>query len=524
MSSEDESVSAAGDGSPQLRDGRELSRQEARRHRTDQLKRALTLTGLSTIWPGLGLLRTRRRWSGIALALGAAATVVIVLFMLFSGGIITGAAKFATRRGLLTLLVLIIGGALLWIGGILLTSRETAGRRWSPKMTWAHRAFTAAMVLVVALPAAQAVRYVVVTRSAFDKIFTDRYDGRGAKARGPGGGSDPWKDVPRVNILLLGSDAGSDRWEQRTDSIMVVSVDTKTGDSTLISIPRNLQKAPFPADNPLHALFPNGYNCPERGRGAECMVNGIWVEANSHKDKFPSDEANPGLNTTREVVGEITGLQIDYTTVVDMSGFQQLVDAMGGVYINVPGPEPGIPIGGKVSGGRVVPGSITGYIKPGYQKLDGRLAMWYSRSRVAGTDDDRMRRQRCMVNALIAQSDPFKMVTKFTDIMDAAGDNIRIDVKQDELPAFAELVDRMKSGNSRTVNVTDSVKHWDPDYAKIRSMVKSAVDRPHDPKAPKAGATASTSSPSSPSTSVSTAEASSTTTSVEPVTDTAAHC
>lgn len=254
------------------------------------------------------------------------------------------------------------------------------------------------------------------------------------------------------------------------------------------------------------------------------MVNGIWVEANSHKDKFPSDEANPGLNTTREVVGEITGLQIDYTTVVDMSGFQQLVDAMGGVYINVPGPEPGIPIGGKVSGGRVVPGSITGYIKPGYQKLDGRLAMWYSRSRVAGTDDDRMRRQRCMVNALIAQSDPFKMVTKFTDIMDAAGDNIRIDVKQDELPAFAELVDRMKSGNSRTVNVTDSVKHWDPDYAKIRSMVKSAVDRPHDPKAPKAGATASTSSPSSPSTSVSTAEASSTTTSVEPVTDTAAHC
>ena len=60
--------------------------------------------------------------------------------------------------------------------------------------------------------------------------------------------------------------------------------------------------------------------------------------------------------------------------------------------------------------------------------------------------------------------------------------------------SFAELVDRMKNGNLRTVNVSDSVKHWNPDYAKIRLIVKSALEKPHDPKAPKPGATASTSS------------------------------
>lgn len=529
MATEDPTVSEDG-GSTRIptRHGHELSRHEVRQVRADQLKRALALTGLSTLWPGLGLLRTRRRWWGVAIGLCALVTLVVVLFLLFSGsgGILTGAAKFATKRGLIALLLLFVVGALVWIGGILLTAKETSGRRWTPRMRWAQRAFTALMVLVVAVPAVQAIRYVTVTRSAFDKIFTDRYDGRGGAARGPSSGADPWKDVPRVNVLLLGSDAGADRYELRTDSMMVVSIDTKTGDSTLISIPRNLQKVPFPANNPLHAVYPNGYYCPGRGAGAECLMNGVWVEAEvNHKELFPADEANPGLDTTREVIGEIVGLHIDYTTVIDMAGFQQLVDAMGGVYMNVP--EPGIPIGGKVtSSGQVV--GVTGMIQPGYQKLNGRLALWYSRSRVAGSDDDRMRRQRCMVNALVSQADPFTMATKFTGIMEAAGDNIRMDIKQDDLPAFADLVDRMKKGNLRTVNVSDSVKHWNPDYAKIRSMVKTAIDTPHDPKAPKPGATASSPSTSAPSTSPtsstpSTAPASTTTT-VAPVTDTAEHC
>lgn len=530
MATKDESLSddaaTREESSDDTLEGRQVSRHEVRQLRAQQLRRALTLTGLSTLWPGIGLIPTRRRWLGIALALASAATLIVVLFMVMNGGIVTGAARFATKRGLLSLLVLFIVGALLWVGGILLTAKETSGRRWSPRMRWVHRVFTAAMVLIVALPAAQAARYVVVTQNAFNKIFTDRYAGRGGEARGPSGGSDPWKNVPRVNVLLLGSDAGKGRINVRTDSMMVVSVNTKTGDSTLISIPRNLQRVPFPTNNPLHKVYPKGFHCPERGNGQECLMDAVWVEADSvHRDLFPKDEANPGLDTTREVISEITGLHIDYTTVVDLSGFQQLVDAMGGVYINVPGPEPGIPIGGSLtSWGTVRPGSITGYIKPGYQKLDGRLALWYSRSRVASTDDDRMRRQRCMVNALVDQADPFKMVTKFTDVMKVAEKNIQIDIPQDDLPAFATLVNTMKKGNLLTANVTDSVSHVTPDFNKIRSIVQSAINRPHNPTAPKPGSTATTSTATPSTTSTPTTAPSSTTTSVDPVTDTAAHC
>lgn len=504
------------------RDGRALSRQEVRELRARQLRRALTLTGLSTVWPGAGLLGTKRRWWGIALGLIAAASILVLLLLLLNGGLIHGAARFATRRGLLSLLLLFVVGGLAWIAGIVLTARETSGRRWSPRMRWIHRAFTAIMVLIIAIPAAQATRYVIVTQQAFNKIFTQRYDARGGSVATPGGGSNPWKDVPRVNILLLGSDAGKGRTNVRTDSMMLVSVNTKTGDSTLISVPRNFQRAPIPASNPLHKIYPNGYYCPEQS--TPCMMETLWVEADVlHRDLFPKDEASPGQDTVREVIGEITGLHIDYTAVIDLAGFRQLVDAMGGVWINVPGPDPGIPIGGVIRDGYVVPGSITGYIKPGYQKLNGQLALWYSRSRVSTSDDDRMRRQRCMVNALIDQTDPVKMISKFTNVMNVAANNIRIDIPQDNLPAFATLVDTMKKGNLITADIGNATSHVNPDYAKIRSIVQTAINKPHNPTSPKPGSTAPTSSaPGSSTTNPSTTTSSPTST--DPISDTAASC
>ena len=67
---------------------------------------------------------------------------------------------------------------------------------------------------------------------------------------------DPWADVPRVNTLLIGSDAGKDRWGTRTDSMMVVSTNTKTGDTLLIGIPRNLERVPFPDEQPAAPAVP----------------------------------------------------------------------------------------------------------------------------------------------------------------------------------------------------------------------------------------------------------------------------
>ena len=63
---------------------------------------------------------------------------------------------------------------------------------------------------------------------------------------------DVWQQLPRVNVLLLGADDGEDRQGTRTDTVMVASIDTKTGDTALISLTRNWMRMPFPADSPLH--------------------------------------------------------------------------------------------------------------------------------------------------------------------------------------------------------------------------------------------------------------------------------
>ena len=76
------------------------------------------------------------------------------------------------------------------------------------------------------------------------------------------GGGDQVAQHGRINILLMGGDAGPDRSGLRPDSMTVASVDTETGRTVLISLPRNLQAAAFPDSSPLHARFPTAFAAP----------------------------------------------------------------------------------------------------------------------------------------------------------------------------------------------------------------------------------------------------------------------
>lgn len=502
-------------------DSRHAVRSAQREHVDHQVRRSYLLTVASTVLPGLGLVFTRRRLLGLVMVVVSVVLLIALGLVLLSGGFVSGVGRFLTSGGLLMLLIAFIVLGIAWVLGIMLTAHETERELWSPRALWVHRGVATLLCLAVAVPAAIGTQYVVLTKGAFGLMSLDRYTGRGGEARAPGEGADAWKNTPRINVLLAGSDAGTDRTGVRTDSLIMASIDTHTGDTTLVGIPRNLKNVPFPEDNPLHKVYPNGFDC------SDCLMDAVWQEAEvKHRDLFPKDEKNPGLDTTREVVQEITGQQIDYSVVIDLSGFRQLVDAMGGVEINVPSR---IPIGGKIVGGQIVPGSITGYIEPGYQRLDGHDALWYSRSRVASSDYDRMRRQRCMVNALVSQSNPFSLLQRFPAIMKVAEDNISFDIPQDRLPAFATLAQTMQKGNMRSVNLSPpTVISSDPDYAKIRKLVAKGIAQPHDSSAPKSKGTTkpkSTSTSSSSSTSTAqTGSSSSSTTSENPISDTRSNC
>ena len=282
---------------------------------------------------------------------------------------------------------------------------------------------------------------------------------------------DPWADVKRVNLLLLGSDAGSDREGTRTDSMVEVSIDPQTGTAVLISIPRSLERAPFPTSNPLHKLYPNGYYCPGATPGNECLINAVWSVAEDNKSLFKNDP-NPGLTTIRDVIGEVTGLHVDYSTVIDLAGFQNLVDAMGGVTVNV---TERLPVEGYHTSSGGVAG-INEWIEPGRQKLDGYHALWYARSRLLSDDFSRMRRQRCLIGALLDQVNPVGMLAQYPQLAQVAKQNVATDIPVAQLPAWVDLVQRIQKGSITSLTFTsDNISPANPNYAKMREMVQAAI-------------------------------------------------
>ena len=429
---------------------------------------------LGTILPGAGLLSTRWKVLGWLLVLVSLGVGVWALVRGWQGGLLRSALDVAVQPELLQWVgVGIMVTAVVWVGSIVLTAEQSWPRR-RHRGRWARVLFAAAACGVIAAPSALAVRYLDVQSTVIDQVFVADSPGEARKvAIADTEAEDPWADVARVNTLLIGSDAGQGRWGTRTDSMMVVSTNTKTGDTLLIGIPRNLERVPFPKDNPLHKLYPNGYDC-----GDECLMNGIWTLAEGRRDLFPGVK-NPGRQSTVDVVGEITGLDITQSVVINLSGFQALVNAMGGVDINV---QQRVCTGCHTSpsGGVAFVNDKHEWIEPGLQHLDGYHALWYARSRAGSDDFSRMRRQRCVAGALMQQADPVGLLRGYPQLAKAVKDNVSIDIPRDELSAWVDLALRIQKGGSiRSLPLTANVvRPGNPDFAKIRKLVKKGLEPP----------------------------------------------
>ena len=438
--------------------------------------------------PGAGLVAAGRRRSG-GLLLGLTALVL-------AGAVVLALSGDAMRRVLAVAVqpraLAVAAGALAVVGAVwCLTIAITAWGARPVRPTAAQRglgvALVAALCVAVAAPSSVGVRYALIQRDLVTSLFTGNDAAGSSPVEGaavPVAGNNPWAGVPRVNMLLLGSDAGADRVGVRTDSMIVASIDTTTGDTVLFGLPRSLQKVPFPASNPLRAVWPNGFNC-----GDQCLLNAVWDQAATvHPELFPGDP-NPGLTTTRDVIGEVLGLRIDSYTTIDLNGFKSLVDAMGGVDVTVPRR---IPIGG----GKSLRGNqlrIFGYIEPGEQHLNGYQALWFARSRQGSDDYDRMGRQRCMVTSLLDQANPAQLLSRYPQLASVAKTNISTDIRQQDLGAWVTLVQQIQRGKIRSLPFTNKViSTVNPNFEAIRALVTKAI-------APKVG-TAPSPRPSSPAT------------------------
>jgi polyisoprenyl-teichoic acid--peptidoglycan teichoic acid transferase len=298
-----------------------------------------------------------------------------------------------------------------------------------------------------------------------------------------GDGSGEGKKDGRYNILLLGGDAGRNRTGLRPDSITVASVDAHTAQVVLFGLPRNLQNVPFPAGSVMDKHWPDGFDC-----GEDCLLNSVYTWAETHQRLFPRGD-RPGVAATRGAIEAITGLDISYTVMIDLRGFEQLVDAAGGVTVDV---------GKKVPLGGADGGPVFDWIEAGQQRMDGRTALWFARSRRGSSDYERMARQKCVLSAMLKQLDPRTVLTSFQDLSTASARTVWTDVPATELSELVGLALRAKAKPPHTVNfVPPTINPSDPDFGLIREGVGNAIGQPRGEAASSVAASGGSPSPGS---------------------------
>nr|WP_227412168.1 LCP family protein [Cryobacterium sp. BB736] len=356
--------------------------------------------------------------------------------------------------------VLLAGYAVLWVVLTLDTLRLVQFIRTKPNA----RLFVALFAIIGLVATAGVAGYGATVagsaRSAITSIFDD-----GAYVEPSNG---------RYNIMLLGGDAGPDREGLRPDSISLASVDAETGATVMVGIPRNMEFIRFSDDSPLWGPFPDGYNC-----GDECLISYLYTYGEEHPELYPDAAANgssPGIEAMRDAVGGVLNLDVQFYALIDMEGFSQLIDSLGGVTINVPARTPIGPI--------TAPEPF-GYIEAGEQAMDGATALWYARSRFDSNDFERMARQRQVQEAMLRQFTPANVLARFEDVAAAGTQVVRSDIPSVMLGLFVDLASK-----SRELPLVDlelvppEFNPAAPDYGAIEAALADAFVQSSNPPSP----------------------------------------
>ncbi|WP_159942406.1 MULTISPECIES: LCP family protein [unclassified Nocardiopsis] len=422
--------------------------------------RALLWTAASVPLPGLAHLRMRYRLGGtVILGVYLSAILAVLVWGWRLGadeaGAMTVLARMALQdQWLLGAMGVVFAVAVLWLTVIVHSWVITR----PPGTSRGAQALGAVVVVLlcvpVAVPSALALHGGYTAFQTLNNVFHAEDD----PLQPPHDSADPWNGQDRVNVLLIGSDSADNRYGVRTDTMMVASMDTHTGDTVLVGLPRNMENARFPEDSALAERYPEPY-------GFDLLLNDVYQTVAEEPEELAvnPDAADPAADTLKRVIGHNVGLEIGYYAMVDMMGFRDLIDAIGGVEVLIEEP---IPYG--VRGG---------VLEPGRRVLNGHDALWYGRSRVNSDDYGRMGRQGCLIKYVAEQVEPTTILTSYRRLAGATERTLSTDIPQTKVPAFVELADLVTDeGNLETLQLSPpQVNTANPDWDAVRSLVAQAV-------------------------------------------------
>lgn len=387
-----------------------------RRGRDEMLRglaEALLIAAVSPAVPGLAQLRAGRVRLGSALLGGQA-------LLLTSGAVAAGHGRqlfveLSVRPGwLLGLAAGSIAVAGLWAALIVHSYAVLAPDGLSPLWRLAGGTTVSVLSLLAVVPPVTLAHYGYLQRDLVRTLFAESRDA-------PPAAAGPWAGTPRLDVLLIGG-AGN-RPGARTDSITLASIDTSTGDTVLLGLPRDLRRVPvwsgagrvpFPPDEPLDAVYRHGTEHPR------ALAGGGRVR-------------DSGAELLKRTVGHILGRPVPYYAMVDMRGLRGLT---------------------------------------------GREALRYGRSRTGG-DSARLGRQKCLLWALARLAGPRTVLGDFQRLTRIFKASVSTDLPRRLLPALAALATKIANAQISGLRfVPPLVSAARPDYPGIRRTAAEAVRRP----------------------------------------------
>ncbi|GAF85040.1 unnamed protein product, partial [marine sediment metagenome] len=233
-----------------------------------------------------------------------------------------------------------------------------------------------------------------------------------------------------TNFLVLGTGGKEHEGPDLTDAIMVISVDYENNLAPMISIPRDLYV--------------------ESTQIGPSKINSLYALG-----KYKLEDSTQGLEIAKDAVEDIVGVPIHYYIKVNFEGFEQIIDSIGGIDIDVEETidDPFYPKDGTI-------GYDPFYIKKGQQHIDGETALKYVRSRKTTSDFDRSKRQQQVLLAIKEQALEKKVLTnsgKIKEIFFSLQENIETDLSVREIIKFGEI-----AINFNTESIIPRVLHDDP--------------------------------------------------------------
>ena len=246
-----------------------------------------------------------------------------------------------------------------------------------------------------------------------------------------------WDGKERLNILLIGADEQGGG--HNTDTMITVSIDPETNQVVMFQLPRDTVDVPIPP-GPGQQVW---------GSVFSRKINSFWVDARARSDVFPGRTANArGYNGLKAILGNLYGLDIKYYVEVNFDGFQKVVDALGGVTINVQVPvlDDNFP---QIEGHR-----LRLFVPAGIQHMTGGEALDYARSRKSTSDFERAARQQRVLVSLREQLDIGQTIQNIEPLANAIGQSLRTDIPRELVPQLLGLADRIQSRAIRSVIFT----------------------------------------------------------------------